>query len=501
MNKILLGATLLGVAIILAGINRGFDISDEGLYVLLADPRQQNLAGIFNYDLFFKAIYRLSGYSFTVVELRVVRLLSYFMAAFALASFWKNISGQSKIRQEIFWLSCLGLFSGYAFLPSTLSYNSLTVVLTSFWLFLISKEQKTLPTILLLGLLIAGWVYVKISLVLVFLPLTVVILIFWQKHRPVSLVWLVLPLIFLELLFQIILGENAWLRLLEGIPLNSQRNGYQIALMVKSIAVGGFWIFISGAIFFGIAFFRKSESSLYPTMKYISIYGVCLIGFFTHITEEWNHLFLLAFAAFFGYQAGLGNFKPTQTNFWAILLILLPFLLHFGSNVYWLRIGIQYLVFWVLAARWIVHRLDWELKLAVMVMSIFLVFNGIWWHPFGHEKPLWSHKIEWQVNENSHLLIDPELRDIAKEVKAFQMQYSQSDLLTAYRIPGIAYLVGSTLPISPSIWEKRQTEALFSQKPPMMVYNKLEDLPENWIFKHQRKLGVFRSDTLQILWD
>jgi hypothetical protein len=136
-----------------------------------------------------------------------------------------------------------------------------------------------------------------------------------------------------------------------------------------------------------------------------------------------------------------------------------------------------------------------------MVMSIFLVFNGIWWHPFGHEKPLWSHKIEWQVNENSHLLIDPELRDIAKEVKAFQMQYSQSDLLTAYRIPGIAYLVGSTLPISPSIWEKRQTEALFSQKPPMMVYNKLEDLPENWIFKHQRKLGVFRSDTLQILWD
>ena len=500
MIKILCGATMLCLAIILIGINRGFDISDEGLYLLLANPLQENQAGIFNYDLFFKALFRFTGYTFSLVQLRLLRLLTYILAALALAGFWKNISGQPKIKSEILWISCLGLFLGYAFLPPTLSYNSLTVVLTSFWLFLITKEQKSFPSILLLGFLLAVWVYVKITLVMIFLPLTFLILIFWKKVKPIYSLGLILPFLALELLFLLLFEENAFLRLQQGIPLNTQRDGYQIGLMVKSIAVGGFWMVLTGAIFAGIAFCRNRESSLYPAMKIIAAFSLLPICYLTHITEEWNHLFLLAWAGFFGYQAGIGAFKPSKINLWFLLLILLPFFLHFGSNVPWLRIGIHYLVFWVLAARWIRKDLTWEVNLGTGLLAVFLVFNGIWWHPFGHEKPLWSHKIEWEIEEGA-ILIDPELAQIASEISDFNRQFSHSQILAAYRIPGLASLTGVTIPLSPTVWEQTQLSALFREKPSAMVYNKLEDLPENWTFRHHQDLGIFRSDTLQLLWD
>ncbi|WP_111672171.1 hypothetical protein [Algoriphagus litoralis] len=501
MTKILFGATLLCVVIILAGINRGFDISDEGLYLLLANPLQQNQAGIFNYDLFFKAIFKVTGYSFSLIELRILRLLGYGMAAWALMGFWKNISNQAKAKTEIFWLSCLGLFTGYGFLPPTTSYNSLTVVLTCFWLFLMTKEEKSFRRILGLGVLLAIWIYVKISLVFVFFPLTLLILIFWQKVKPIYVLGLLLPMIFSELFFLTFLDENAWLRLQDGIPLNTQRNGYQYFLMLKNIAVGGFWSFSMGLLFMGIGYFRKSESSLYPALKLITAYFSLLIAFLTHITDECNHLFLLAAAAFLGYQLGVGAFKPSKTNLWILLLLILPFLLHFGSNVYWLRIGIHYLVFWILAARWILKDLKWELNLASLLICLLLVFNGIWWHPFGHEKPLWSQKVPWHMEDGTQLFLDPDLVDIVSEIKEFKIQYSKAEVLAAYRIPGLSFLAGSTLPISPAIWDKSQVNAQFSGKPKMMIYNKFEDLPESWSFRYQKELGVFRSDTLLLLWD
>ena len=115
MSKLAPFAVMACVFLVFTGINRGFDISDEGLYVLLADPRQDNVAGIFNYDLIFKLIYQGIGYSFSLVELRILRLIGYLMGALALTGFWKNVSAEPKMSAEVFWISCLGLFSVMVF--------------------------------------------------------------------------------------------------------------------------------------------------------------------------------------------------------------------------------------------------------------------------------------------------------------------------------------------------------------------------------------------------
>lgn len=501
MVKILSGATGLCVLLVLLGINRGFDITDEGLYALLADPLQQNVAGIFNYDLFFKLIYRVTGYTFSLVELRLFRLITYLAGAWALAGFWKNVSCEPKIRAEIFWISCLGLFSGYAFLPPTLSYNSLTLVLICFWLFIISKPLQNLTSTLVLGIILALLVYIKVSLALIFFPLTFSLLIFWQKGKMLHSLGIFLPLVVLEFIFFSLFGENSLSRLQEGIPLNSQRSGYGVFLMVKNIAVGGIWITLVGALFFGIGYLQKAKSSLYTAFQIITAYGVITIGYFTHITDEWNHLVLLLSAAFLGFQMGTGNFKPSKTNFWILLLLILPFLLHFGSNVYWLRIGVIYLVFWILAFKWIFQYLNWEVSLISALVVVLLVFNGIWWQPFGQDQPLWSPKTTWNMGDKGDLQIDPQLAIISKKLQASLSEPTQKSVLAAYRVPGLMWLAGRQIPFSPGIWDKPQLDAFFETKPEKMIFHNLESLPQNWSFVHQKEVGVFQGDTLRLLWD
>lgn len=501
MNKLLAGASIFCVGMVLFGINRGFDFSDEGFYVFLANPFQENKAGIFNYDLYFKLFYRFTGYSFSLVELRILRLMSYLSAAWALAVFWKNISGDTKISWDIFWISCLGIFMGYAFLPPTLSYNSLTVVLICFWLNFISKEELTVKSLLLFGIILATLVYVKITLALLFLPLTFLFLVFCKKIKPLRGVVLILPVFLLELLFLVFLKENAWLRLVEGIPLNSERSGYQIGFMIKSMVVGGFWSVLTATLFFFLGYFKRLKSSYYPPMQIVTGFSVLVIGYLTHITDEWNHIPLLLAAAFLGFQLGIKEFQPDKINLWILFLLILPFLLHFGSNVYWLRIGIHYLVFWILALTWILKNQSGKFQLVVSAFTVLLVFNGIWWHPFRHEKPLWSQKEEWKIGEREVLQIDPDLATIASQLNKFQAEHTQSQLIAAYRIPGLVWLSGTTHPFSPGIWELNQLNALFEDKPQAMIYNKLQDLPRDWHFKNSQDLGAFRSDTLLLLWD
>lgn len=501
MNYHLAGASILCAVMVILGLNRGFDFSDEGLYVMLADPHQENVAGIFNYDLFFKLLHLATGYSFSIIDLRILRLLSYFVGAWALTGFWRNISGEQEPRLKIFWISTLGLFAGYAFLPPTLSYNSLTVVLVCLWLNLLSKEKISLATYIYLGLILSVLVYVKVSIAILLFPMTSLILIFWRKSKVLSSILLLFPLIFLELVFLALFNENAWSRLVEGIPMNTQRTGYDVILMLESIAVGGFWITLMGLIFFGVGYFRKNQSSFYPAMQIIGGIAALVVCYLTHITDEWNHLVLLFVAGYFGFQFGLGAFRLNNSNLWILLLLLLPFILHFGSNVYWLRIGIHYLIFWILAIFWLYKKLDLEFRIMTSILVVMLVFYGIWWHPFRHEKPLWSAKIAWQIGERETIFLDPELVQILSDVKRLKNQPANSQVLAAYRIPGFAWLIGANTPFSPGIWDKAQLNSFFKDKPTAMIYNKFQKLPENWRFNNRQDLGVYRGDSLQLLWD
>ncbi|RIW12266.1 hypothetical protein D0X99_19480 [Algoriphagus lacus] len=502
MGKILPASAILVVFMIMAGLNRGFDISDEGLYVLLADPLQANVAGIFNYDLLLKLNYQLFGYSFSLVELRFLRLLLYLAGAWALIGFWKNVAEEHKLDWSHFWILCLGIFSGYAFLPPTLSYNSLTVVLTCFWLKLISEAEFSVKTVILLGVVLAFFAYVKISLVMIFILMTILAILFLKKENPFKVVLLFLPFIFLELIFFMLLDENALTRLTDGIPLNRQRPTYQLVHLIKSVLVGVFWVAIPAFFFFGVGYLgRTKKNALYNIMAIVAIGGFCLVCFLTHVTEEWNHIVLIFSAAVLGYYFGKGPSPFGILNLWAIILFLLPFLLHFGSNVYWLRIGIHYWVFWIMAFFLLSKIEPRKLSIPISFISLVLVFNGIWWHPFGLDTPLWTEKVEWIRNGNETIYIDREQVELAKKIKEWKSLSGNTELLAAYRIPGLVWLADLRIPYSPGFWEERQLIIFFKSQPKEMIYCNLEALPKDWSFGHAKNLGQIQGNNFQLLWD
>ena len=501
-NSLLVASVICIVLLVLAGLNRGFDISDEGLYVFLADPQQSNVAGIFNYDLFFKLIYQLFSYEFTLVELRIFRLISYLLGAWALMGFWKNISGEEKSDLKVFWIACLGIFAGYAFLPPTLSYNSLVVVLTCFWLKDLSKPALSQGSTLALGSVIALLAYVKIS-VLPFLML-ISLLVIWVKTRDrlkLTLL-LILPLLVLECFFWLTLEENATMRLWEGIPSNRYRPTYQFPYLFKSVLVGIFWPFLLAVFFFLCGYLARFKKVTVGYFFWILALGVGFwVAYQTHITPEWNHLVLLFSAAVIAYWMGgreLGLFKLDP---WVLLLFILPFALHFGSNVYWLRIGTHYWVFWILGFLWIAKSELRRIALPVAILSIFLVFNGIWWHPFGQERPLWTEKLPWHRTAAEVIYLNAEEIAIANKIKGLKSDESRNEILAAYRIPGLVWLAGMNIPFSPGFWELSQIETFFKNQPQQLIYSGQEELPQQWRFHHQTDLGQFQGKNMLHLWN
>jgi hypothetical protein len=500
MSKLLAGATILCIVMVLLGANRGFDISDEGLYMLLADPQQQNSVGIFNYDLFFKLIFRIIGYSFSLVELRIFRLVSYCLAAWAMAGFWKNVKNETSLRVEIILVALLGLMAGYAFLPPSTSYNSLTVVFICFWLCVMSAPRLNIFNLVYTGAILACLTYVKVSVALLFFPATILILIYRRRIPLGQLTLLVLPLVLLKSIFFLSLGENAVLRLSEGISLTAQRPGYQVVLMVKSVLVGALWVGVSVLVFFGVGTVKKTNERVFLPLLIIVIISISLIGYITHITEEWNHLVLLGTAGFIGYHFGRGRVDSSHSRFWLLLLILFPFALHFGSNVYWLRIAIHYWVFWVFAFMIVFDELARSYYPVIAALTLLLVFNGIWWHPFGQDKPLWADKTPWHRFGSEVIQLDPDLVAILNRLNDGLPRNNQP-VLAAYRIPGLVWLSGRQMPHTPGVWDPSQLPFFFNTKPEQILYNKLYPLPSDWEYSYSGELGVYQGDSIQVLWD
>ncbi|MEB2779817.1 hypothetical protein U3A58_05375 [Algoriphagus sp. C2-6-M1] len=506
MSKTLATCTVLSLSLILFGINRGFDISDEGLYMLLANPDQENIAGIFNYDLFFKLFYKLIGIEFGIVGMRFLRLLSCLIGAISLTIFWRNLNGANKLSVNLFLLSLLGLFAGYGFLPQSLSYNSLTVVLACFWLALISLHDKSHIQYMLIGVLLACVAYTKITTTFGLGIITLACMLFQKDFKWVNLLALLLPFVMLELLMYLSIGDFALWRMIDAGKMMGNRTEYSFLLVVKYSAVGFFWLALTSIPFLISSSIDASQAKLKFSMLGLGLLGLVCISYYTAITQDWNHIVLLLTAAFFGYFLPKVPFKAIslEQRFFLLVLLILPFVLHFGSNVYWLRLSIHYWVFWMLAILYVANSIQapfMKLIRAVMGLVILLVVaNGIWIHPFEQE-PLWQATQKWSYGDGNQILLSEQQVVVLSAIEPFVKD--QEQLLAFYRIPGIPYLLGKTSPRSAGFWTKDQTEYFFPSDYPteLLIYYSQDSLPSfvkgDFSKKH---IQLPFGEEIQILW-
>lgn len=496
MDKILSWAILgFYVGIIFYALDKGFDFSDEGMYLLMADPFQPNESGLLNYDLFFKLIFELTGFRFGIVDLRILRLFLYVLAAGFILRFWLALfpeDGDNGNSPFLFPLFLLSLFAGYAFLPQSLSYNSLTVVVSCLLLGIYGrmywKEERKLSPLFLTGLLLAFLFYIKITVFFAFLVL-VLVLEGLDKKKIVHILFpVLLPLVLMEIVFGLALGKSGFLSLVEGFQLSQLREGYGLLHVWKSLIVGMIWTFLifGSGVFGGLALQSGTQKK---RMVYIfSSFSFAVFSlYWITITEESTYYALFSILFFMGFLLMYPTKKPINPKINVLLLVLffLPFVLHWGSNVYFMRLGVHFLFIWVL---WIMVWLrtygeSSQLKKAAWVIGMFLlpfVLDGLWWRPFGQQSVF--HQTEKFVyQENKSIFIDRDQIIYLQNLKGILevLRVGNLEVLPLYAMPGPLYLLDRQIPKTPGIWNLSHFETYFANelKAKVIVFNGSDKLP------------------------
>ncbi|MEN2281275.1 hypothetical protein AAGF08_03990 [Algoriphagus sp. SE2] len=497
--------TLLGLLIVFLGINRGFDVSDEGLYLLLLEPTQANEGGIYNYDLFFKLFYKITGLEFGIIGSRILRLISYLIGAYALTQFWKDIHKEKQLNILVFLIATMGLFSGYAFLPPSLSYNSLSVVLACLWLSLIFKNFPDFFHTICLGLVLALFFYVKITVVLTIGFLTLVLFISRKQMNWKRLFLLLLPLFLLEGIFYLVFSESGMTRLQDGFQIMANRTDYNWLNILKNNLVGVYWSILVFIPFFLI---QKIQSKFKFVLILLPLVFSIWIFKKTMITDEWMHLLLIGTLSILAWLVGNLSLKKINNSKKSIFLILmlLPFALHFGSNVYFMRLGIHYWVFWVVALLLII---DFEkspnqkkIILLLPVSSLILLFNGIWLQPFGQIN-LSNFNQVWEYKKDRRIYLTEEMVETLEDVKLKIQDAGKGEVLAVYRNPGWLVLLGRTSPKSPGIWDLDQLQSFFPNFPSgfnFILYFPYQPLPDNISKDFDLKKYDIAQGEINLLW-
>ena len=498
----LISFSLLILAFIISGFNKGFDVTDEGLYLLLLNPFQENHAGTYHYDLFFKLFYQLTGFEFGIVGSRVLRLLSYFIAALSLTFFWKNLHRKQELDREQGLIFLVAIFSGYAFLPPSLSYNSLSVALACLWLSMISYKTIHLSRVLILGFILALLIYVKITAAFCLLILSLILLGYKRQLNWKVIFGLLFPFLLLEGIFNLSIGVSIISRIQESWEMMDSRSDYQLGLLIKNNLVGVFWILLVAIPAYLIS---KLNSSYTSFLLAIPIVIIGIVFYITLITDEWSHIFMLITAALIAFLVGRFDWKSIakEQHLLLFFVLILPFALHMGSNVYWLRLGIHYWVFWIIALMFLIGPDAFkiaQLKFAVPIISLLLVFNGIWWKPFGSEL-LWNFNSKWEYKPGRYILLSQEMHEILSDVKPKLAEIPDSEMIAVYRNPGWMYLLNRQSPKSPGIWDQEQLKSLFPEFPKglrAILYFPYQELPNFRPEEFVEKEYSFAQGTLKL---
>jgi hypothetical protein len=497
------------LAIIFA-IPRGFDISDEGVYALLAVPSQENIAGIFNYDLFFKLFYEITGIEFGLVGLRILRLITCFVAAVSLSIFYSFFC-QKKVGKFFVFLVCLsGILGSYGFLSQTLSYNSINLMCGCLWLGLIARLKFSNSSLLFLGATLSLLFYSKITVCLILGLLTVGI-IMWTSDRKIwgrMLLLLSFPFLLLEIVFIFTLGESGVLRAIVAEKMLDFRPDYHFMTIVKYSIVGIFWSALVITPFFLAGHLKWISSRYYKPVLLIGLIFFSAVAYFTTITNEINHVLFLGTLAMLGFLMGssqLSKMKVREAGFLS-LLIIFPFILHFGSNFYFLRLGIQFWVFWLLAILYLVNDDIFLEKLffknLLPVFSLILIVNGLSLFAFNNYR-YFEETVPFEYRNGKSIRLPVDQSRNYSKLRDEISHSGKNKILPIFRNPGLVYMIGETHPKTPGIWSRQQFDYFFPdpENVSVILYNDTFEFPfEKNKWREGSSFKLSDDEHVKVLW-
>ena len=505
-------SVLLEILILTYSMNRGFDITDEGYYLLSYQNNYQGGTELIKSHEIVTLMSRGNGPD--IIEARLMRLTLSLISGiiFALCFFYllKRLDKEKNSKGDFFTILLItltGILGSYSINPQAISYNSLTLILsvliTSILLLFmeltLNRGSRFLRVLVLIpaGLLLGTMFFVKFtSAIALFVTASVFVVAVNIKSIRESLLFiaaLALSLIGSMVIYAMINVElknfiSGIFNIAVGL-VDTQSPSNTRGLLFQALIIGSTLVKLAAALIIGSGLgfiylrFQKLKDSLMDKKKKLSRLinaGFILFSFlfifsvFYAEVLDFNNFSLQIFIiviTFFLVLAGESfQFRDFISNQKAILLmlfILVPFSISFGTDVPYMRHLLFSLMF-IFCIPFLFYNsyhsniFSW-LFISLSILATIFIFNNNYLNPYRMSR---IDKYNVSINNNpvitEKVKFKPDEANDLEKIAGILVQhgYKRGDnLIAAYRIPGLVYLLGGTQP-GGMLWGQ-QVEGLF----------------------------------------
>ena len=487
LNRWAVSILILFIVIILTtlfwSINKGIDLSDEGLHFAFSNPNTINNNGLFNYDLFFKILYKITKFEFSIISLRLLKLSS-LVLLFVLGLPFFRRSNFSVLDKSFL---AVAIFSCYTYLTQSLSYNTISFVLVLSYIYMYTNLQKSSAVkqylwSFLMAILSSLCFFVKPPLSIVLLGMTFVLTTislseFKWKDVIFKFSLIVLGYVSVQMVFQIIFSDYAFLRVLkDSLQISTYYGAYDKSILIKRIVASFKWVFILNIVGY-IAAYLLNKATVTLKAKVISLLAIAvLLAYFFVSHRSSNEFDVFQYGLMIMTSIAIGFFIyfikvqecSWHNRFIIILLFLAPFLCAFGSNVYFFRTSQQYLFFWFLLlvySKSIGNKmpkryiLTWYFIFASFISA--KIYNNVIANPDNQPK-LSTNFVVYKYGNDKWIKLEKNQADYLKNLKVKLTHWSPSrkEIIGMYAMPGDIMLTGFINYYNPLIWDTFQWKFL-----------------------------------------
>lgn len=476
--------TLITLGLIMAVIlfflgfayDKGVDLTDEGLYLALSNPFQDNHYSQLNYNVLFQIIHDLTGISFDLKGLRILKFLLLFLVfflSFPVFNYFK-ISGISRL------FLAIGLTSNYAYFGQSLSYNTLAFFFFVCFLLIGFRhffEKNSIYHFLLLGVFGSFSFMAKSTVGLMLIPTGLLLILcdFLETKNLKALgkhiILFLMGYFVLQILFGLVDQTYNFLDVIaNGFELSGYTSTHNRGAILKYPISAFRWILILFAAGFC---FRKSLQIVSKRTRFVNfLFSLCFLGYFfishsdLNIYKIFEYFPLIMCYFFVGYFTAELKTELISGKEKIFLLILLvsSLIVSFGTISYHFKGGILYLFFPFLLIAILIQKISYVRKInynfLIIVLSFYLsirVFLNIIYLPF-KQPSLLGQMTSYRYNEGSEIKLPIVYVEYLKNLKESFNKHVPVDkgVIGFYEMPGDVILAGRYNGINPCLWEKYQ---------------------------------------------
>ena len=501
-----LNFTLFSIIIYIA--NKGIDLTDEGLHLMYANP-DQNFNSPVNYNLLFKPFYFLFGVKLSIFSLRIIRLILLTISVLQLFLTISKLFFDKKLN-TVFNLSLVGLaiFPSYLFGPQTLSYNSITLIFSTFiatQLIKLTFAPKNKWLIIKISCLIFIVYITKFTTAFLLIGISITVLFYrywYSKNKDYIKSILYLGTITL-LVFSIVgylIPETSLTILIEHIK-RPRGNNYALSSILLSLSIS----FLKTAPFIIIGYFAGKTLNSKSPYKVFLYSSITIFTFIILYVWNWSYgneiINLPMFSSYFVGTVFCNSRLKFNNQKFIILFILLafPFAIYFGTNNSPLIYSNMLLSFIIILV------IIFESRVFKNGVVLFL-FCGLFSYQFlnstvrspRRQLPITTCSEVIEFNNEKHY-IPPQVK---KYLLDLERVFKKTEIETNYvfgasRLLGEIVLLGKQFPSSP-IWSLNDlNDWLMNNKLPNSFYLISNHPNSNYIFDNFKDYKITYLDSVK----